>query len=606
MLAGIGKAFSGNSKRNTQRNSISNGQAKLPPSQTSKASTIQCARLKADAKEWYGKRGIRQDLDRQRFVRASIRKSIILPVTSSYPHLTLDIEYARPLDKVNEKVELICHQMHYSRSMDAPRIFFEEDRASGEFLPITDDPALPDVLPKILKWISQSGFDIKVKIPDGMALREPVAKKKKKKKKTSEVVGETDLALEMEALGVEEVREKHAVETVEEAGSSALQDTIVEEEDIIPTEAKVRKKRKKKSRKTDGMESDLAKGDQPASVFEEQKNANTDSQTSAISKPKKKRKPAKLTAEEKEKRRLEYENFRLEDSLKFEDLNPYFTRLFDEDSAMMDKFGSIQTMFEATRYQNIFSKIERRVFDEEREWKKRNFHYYYEAAKKNYNTKRHVNYSDWMLEREARSIVPRASEFPMPLFLPQDLKLDMEDEFEKNAFKYCLKLSLNLFSIQLEILRYMETSGLAREMMDFVRAVNEKGSFFNAYASVWLTERLSVDITSVPDKMKFKGKDIVLDPLTLDDFLTECERYWDEKMPLFLAHKEKAREIVMIWRVSNPEECRKLDAEFAKLLETKGGDAKLLTYEEMENILSINGSSSTQEASASGYTGVTR
>ncbi|BDD06996.1 hypothetical protein [Aureibacter tunicatorum] len=500
-----------------------------PPCFQSSSKPLQCARLKADAKEWYGKRGIRRDLERQRFVRASIRKSIILPVTSSYPHLTLDIEYVKPVDRVNQKVELVCNQMHYSKSADSPRIFFEEDWSTGEFVCLTDDPQLPDILPKMMQWIRNSGLDIKVKVPDGMVLNEPVAKKKKKKKKATASTGTETIDSKMDELAIDETQAKD--------------DPVLEQEPIA---------------------------------------------VAARSKPKKKKKATKLSAEEKEKRRLEYENYKLEGELKFSDLNPYFTKLFDENPSMLAEFTRHQIKIDQIRAREIFVPLEDRVMKERKDWEKKFLHYYYEIVKKDQvnNKRKHVDFSRWVFERAKTSIVPKIKDYQLLHFMPQDMRLNPDDEFEGRTFRYSLKLSVDIFTIQLEILRYSEAADFANQVFKFLHEVNEEDTFFYYYGHKWRVSKLKKDLDAIPDEMKMAGDDKLMEfkPTELDDFIMRCEEFWDEQVAIFLMHKRKAMEMMAKWRDMSPQAMRQLDMKAKQLVEGHGGNMKAITVEMLDEL----------------------
>ncbi|BDD07579.1 hypothetical protein FUAX_00110 [Fulvitalea axinellae] len=170
-LGGFRRMMISGKKRDSPRKGKANGLAKQPP--PLEGWPLQCFGLKAKASEWYGPRGVRHD-KKQRFVRAWIRKAVIVPVTSGYPHLTIDVDHVI-VDRKFENVTLKVYKIHYSHSKNSPRIFFSENGKSGEFVADEAYPNLSEVVRKVRIWLADAGIPIIIREPKAVGLAEPVA-----------------------------------------------------------------------------------------------------------------------------------------------------------------------------------------------------------------------------------------------------------------------------------------------------------------------------------------------------------------------------------------------------------------------------------------------
>ncbi|BDD08345.1 hypothetical protein FUAX_07770 [Fulvitalea axinellae] len=112
--------------------------------------------------EWYGPMARKHDDGiKRRFVRAGSRRAVIVPVTSGYPHLTIDVEDAT-FDKRRGRVWLRVSEMHYSKSRIAPRYIFKEDKRSGLFVPTFPAPELAHIIPTANNWLKKAKLDIRI------------------------------------------------------------------------------------------------------------------------------------------------------------------------------------------------------------------------------------------------------------------------------------------------------------------------------------------------------------------------------------------------------------------------------------------------------------
>ncbi|BDD12242.1 hypothetical protein FUAX_46740 (plasmid) [Fulvitalea axinellae] len=175
------------------------------------------------AREWYGNKRTPPPGQKKRFVRTNIRKAILVPVTSSYPHLTIDIDSVQYFRK-REEVELHITKMHFSRSKKGTRIFFEEV-SPGVFQATNPDAETPSLIGQANAWLRKAKFPFTLTIapedlpqaeaeptsptveeipPGAQAIEAPIealnldekeeggAKKKKKKKKKAPKVAVED------------------------------------------------------------------------------------------------------------------------------------------------------------------------------------------------------------------------------------------------------------------------------------------------------------------------------------------------------------------------------------------------------------------------------
>ncbi|BDD06298.1 hypothetical protein [Aureibacter tunicatorum] len=206
------------SKHSQKFDTNTNGLSRMPPSEIfSGDQAIQRIRMEVTQEEWYGNL-VNPDL-KPRFARTPVRKSIVIPPNSSYPHLTLDINHHEYFPRKGIVV-LHIDSMHYSTSKTGKRVFFKEGTQKGVFIPVEIDAEMIPQISLMNKWLHKSKLPISIEQPsqdisaevEGLSL-EPEAsvasieidektaiavggagKKPKKKKKKSKPVETVDVA----------------------------------------------------------------------------------------------------------------------------------------------------------------------------------------------------------------------------------------------------------------------------------------------------------------------------------------------------------------------------------------------------------------------------
>lgn len=121
---------------------------------------IQCIKQTVSAPEWYDGWKVRQGAN-QKFIRANLRKAIIIPPKACYPHLTIDVDDVE-YDHKKSSVTLTINRFHYSASLNGKRYYFQEARPSGNFVCIGSELPPLETMIRINRWLKASGLNIKL------------------------------------------------------------------------------------------------------------------------------------------------------------------------------------------------------------------------------------------------------------------------------------------------------------------------------------------------------------------------------------------------------------------------------------------------------------
>ncbi|MCG8475189.1 MAG: hypothetical protein MI784_06920 [Cytophagales bacterium] len=553
------------------------GYAKVPPIAVTGTVPIQLMKMQAKANEWYGASGIRSDI-RQRFVRAGLRQAIIVPVTTGYPHLTIDIDRVDYRHKQSE-VDFYVSQMHYSHSPGSPRIFFEERH--GVFVSHSDLSEIPSLVPKLNRWLQSAELPFRIQ---DMSVPSLTVSEMPEKQKT--------MPVELEKQTLPEFFEKAEkttetalpqVEAVYFAGPKEKQE---EKADSDTSEAEQVKKDDEDLASAVGKPKEEQSGTMAPSEEELKMKTEKPSLPSVLKGEESSflsAKQSRISEEEKMLRILEsMKELALEEASRAKHMKRKkgagrYVMSQDLDLFSMEAIGfdEVRKVLEASPLKaspekaqvRVYSAINKcspwmskehlipvkdRLIERFSIWKRES-----KAFESDFNKAKNFAIAGRrarkLLAMAQESVVPELARYTIMDFVPEGEVIDKDDPVEMVLLKNAAALSKTVFTLHIMEFRVTEIHECIYMLLEFIRIVGGQRSFFMAIAVGRILDmrRLWSEIP-LENRLTEGRKEFDLEKI--EEKFWFLEQFWAEKISFFSEHKESALQLLRYWMEFSKDE----------------------------------------------------
>ncbi|MDR6238625.1 hypothetical protein [Aureibacter tunicatorum] len=481
----------------------------------SDAPVVQAKMLEFPQELWYQSFIPRSDIH-QPFVRARVRKSIILPVRKQrYPHLTLDIDSTSFLRK-KKTVQVLITEFHYSPSQHSPRFYFKEVFGQNEFHPVQDyGPEIEAIVVQANRWLSEANLDIKVRNPFSSS-KEPIEKPE------GIDMGSLASALDLE----KPTLHKEPQLLLSEA---TIPSDMVEEVDTTnPTKKKKKKKKKKVSPPPSASE---LPEEIPAPLLEMQATA-----TEASHKKGKKRRKKKSADEEMVDASLsmDYSQFMVEND--FEELFGKLGALTVRDLPL-EKYQFLKRLFlemEVFQCQHFFNPIvkRRRIRKENVEREIERFSTRCKIKKGKASWTEACQKWEWYKQECEEVIIPEYSESILQHVIPPGMLDKIQEPVDKFLFHIALKAVTTTTQIRLRELKATDDYDLGILALVYLQTTSphliESNGFERLLRNYGEEFRILWDDGAPEELLLCIGEPREFSMSELSDAFVKYEQLWDE------------------------------------------------------------------------------